>query len=175
MDCATCEKIKEKKALIVYEDENLMAILPGKPAVLGHIKILPKQHATKLEDLTPEMAENIFFLANFASSAVFDALRPHGTNIIMNESENHLSIDVIPRKENDGMNFLWKPKSMAPQALDDIFSKIKDKTFTVGKKDDKKSAPPREVSAKPEEIISEKTAEGKEKTNYLIKHLQRIP
>jgi len=175
MDCATCEKIKDKKALIVYEDDNLIAIMPSKPAATGHIKILPKQHATKLEDLTPEMAENIFFLANFASSTVFDAFRPHGTNIILNESDSHLSIDVIPRKENDGMNFLWKPKSMAPPVLDEIFAKIKDKTFTVGKKDEMKAAPPKEVEVKPEEIKSEKTADGEEKTNYLIKHLQRIP
>lgn len=174
MDCATCEKIKEKKALIVYEDDNLVAILPARPATVGHIKILPKQHATKLDELTPEMAENIFFLANFASSTVFDALRPHGTNIILNEGDSHLSIDVIPRKENDGMNFLWKPKPMAPPALDEIFAKIKDKTFTVGKKDEKRAAPQKEVEAKPEEIKPEKAADGEEK-NYLIRHLQRIP
>jgi histidine triad (HIT) family protein len=195
VDCPVCEKIKEKKARIVYEDDELVAILPAKPAVKGHIKILPKQHATKLEELSPDLAEAIFFLSNFASSAVFDVLKAHGTNIILNESENHLAFDIIPRKENDGINFLWKSKQLAPDEMESVLSKIKDKAFVIGKKEKKalviseekeilkivdKAEPivPGNISAVDIEKHSsepEKKPEPEEKVNYLIKHLERLP
>lgn len=173
MVCAVCDKIKEKKALIVYEDDELIAVLPSKPAVIGHIKIMPKNHITKLEDMSSEQVQDLFFLSNFASSSVFEALQCHGTNIILNENDNHLCIDVIPRKENDGLNFLWKPKQLQPEEMENIFNKIKDKTFVVGKAvEEKKQEPVMADEKKEDEVIK---IPEEEKTNYLIKHLQKIP
>ncbi len=169
MTCIICDKIKEKKALIVYEDDNLIAVLPGKPAVPGHIKLMPKQHFTKLEELSDETVEDLFFLANFSSASVFEALQAHGTNIILNESDNHLAIDIIPRKENDGLNFLWKPKQLTPEEMEEVYNKIKDKTFAIGKTEEKEETKPEEEK---EEVIK---IPDEEKTNYLIKHLQKIP
>ena len=133
MTCVICDKIKEKKALVVYENDNLIAILPAKPAAIGHVKIMPKQHYTKLDDMDDQLVEELFFLANFASSSVFEALKAHGTNIILNETDHHLAMDIIPRKENDGMDFMWKPKQLSPEEMDAIHSKIKDRAFVVGK------------------------------------------
>jgi diadenosine tetraphosphate (Ap4A) HIT family hydrolase len=186
MMCVVCEKIKEKKALIVYEDDNLIAVLPSKPAVPGHVKIMPKQHFTRIEEISDELVEQLFFLANIASSAVFDALKAHGTNIILNESENHLVVDVIPRKEGDGLSFLWKPKQLTPAEMDDIHNKINDKIFLIAKKEEKKEeekeekekeaklapAPALVAEEKKEEIIK---LPKEDKINYLIKHLTKIP
>ncbi|MBN2459566.1 HIT family protein [Candidatus Woesearchaeota archaeon] len=133
-ECSVCDKIKEKKALIVYEDDNLIAILPSKPAVPGHIKIMPKQHAAKIEELPDDVVEDLFFLSNFASSSVFEAMRAHGTNIMLNESDSHLCIDVIPRKEGDGLSFTWKPKELSADSMDEAYLKIKDKAFFINKK-----------------------------------------
>jgi histidine triad (HIT) family protein len=177
MTCAVCEKIKEKKALIVYEDDNLIAVLPSKPAVPGHVKIMPKQHFTKLEEMDDELVEQLFFLSNIASSAVFEALRAHGTNIMLNESDAHLAVDVIPRKEGDGLNFLWKPKQLTPAEMDDIHNKINDKIFLIAKKEEEKEA---KLTPAPALITEEKKEEiiklpKEDKINYLIKHLTKIP
>ena len=171
MVCIVCNKIKEKKALIVYEDDNLIAILPTKPVVPGHIKILPKQHFTKLDELGDDLAEELFFLANFSSASVFEVLKAHGTNIILNETDNHLEINVIPRKEDDGLNFLWEPKQLTPEEMDEVHSKIKDKAFVIGKTEAKEESE-LVVEEKKEEVIK---IPEEEKTNYLIKHLQKIP
>ena len=176
MACIVCDKIKEKKALIVYEDDNLIAILPSKPAVPGHLKLMPKQHATKLEELSDDVVEDLFFLANFSSASVFEALQAQGTNIILNESGSHLSVDVIPRKENDSLNFMWAPKQLTPEDMDDAYNNIKDKAFAIGKADTTEAKPePVSASApkeEPEEVIK---IPDEDKTNYLIKQLQRIP
>lgn len=172
MGCVVCDKIKEKKALIIYEDDNLIAILPSKPAVPGHIRILPKQHFTKLEELDDELVEEIFFLANFSSVSAFEVLRAQGTNIILNETNNHLAVDVIPRRENDGLNFLWKPKQLTPEEMNEVHNRIKDKTFVIGQK---------EAKEEPETLSGEEEKEDviripeEERINYLIKHLQKIP
>jgi len=174
MVCIVCNKIKEKKALIVYEDDNLIAILPSKPAAIGHIRIMPKQHFTKLEELGNDLVEDLFFLANFSSASVFETLQAQGTNIILNETDNHLAVDVIPRKENDGLNFLWKPKQLTPEEMEETHRRIKDKTFVIGKEEEKEEQKP--VPEEKEEVKEEVIRiPEEEKTNYLIKHLQKIP
>ncbi len=178
MDCVVCDKISEKKAMIVYEDDNLVAILPSKPAVPGHVKIMPKQHFTQLDEMGDDLVEELFFLANFASTAVFEIAKAHGTNIILNENDNHLAIDVIPRKENDGLNFLWKPKQMSPAEMDEVHSKITDKAFLVGTKQEKKEEPlVLSATAEKNEAAEsiEKPKDKKGKINYLLKHLIKIP
>ncbi|MBN2052598.1 HIT family protein [Candidatus Woesearchaeota archaeon] len=193
MTCVVCDKIKEKKALIVFEDDNLIAILPAKPSAPGHVKIMPKQHFTKLEELSDDVVEELFFLANFASSAVFETVKAHGTNIIMNESENHLSLDVIPRKEGDGMNFLWKPKKLNQFDMDEAHAKIKDKAFVVGKTEMKEESKPiaspgltmppgASVTPATPTAPSEKKEDDKvikipkeDKINYMTKQLTKIP
>jgi len=170
MECEICNKIKEEKAIIAYANDNLIAVLPSKPAVPGHIKIMPKQHFSKLEEMNDDLVEEFFFLANFASATVFESLQSHGTNMIMNETDGHLAIDVIPRRENDNMDFLWKPKQLSPEEMLDIHSRIKDAAFTVGKTEEKEEAKP--LEEKKEEVIK---IPEEDKTNYLIKQLTKIP
>ncbi len=184
MDCVVCDKIKEKKAMIVYEDDNYVAILPSKPAVPGHVKIIPRQHFSQLDEMSEELVEGLFFLANFASTAVFDAAKAHGTNIILNESDSHLAIDVIPRKDNDGLNFTWKPKQLSPAEMDEVHNKIKDKAFLIDRKDEfiqeAEKENSKEIIAEIEEnkegkVKEEKKDEKKGKLSYLLKQLIKIP
>jgi histidine triad (HIT) family protein len=193
MECVVCTKIKEKKALIVYEDEVVCAVLPSKPAVLGHIKVYPKKHIATLEETDDNLLERLFFVSNLASSAVFETMKAHGTNIMLSESQDHLAIDVVPRKENDGINVLWKPTQPSPQELNDIFSKIKDKAFGLGRKEEKKvivvedklpiekipTAPAAVEKKEPEKKEQPKAPEPKkpegEKVSYLVKNIIKLP
>ena len=119
-----------------------------------------------------QLVEEIFFLANFSSVSAFEVLRAQGTNIILNETNNHLAVDVIPRRENDGLNFLWKPKQLTPEEMNEVHNRIKDKTFVIGQK---------EAKEEPETLSGEEEKEDviripeEERINYLIKHLQKIP
>jgi hypothetical protein len=71
-----------------------------------------------------------------------------------------LAIDVVPRKENDALNFTWKPKQPVQEELEDVFSKIKDKAFIVGKSDGKESKQQAVEVSLPVETI--KVESGKE-------------
>src|SRR3989344_6558426 len=118
MNCTECEKILRKKN-IVYEDNIATALLADRPCTAGHLVLLPKQHATIIEQLPDEIMEHMFIVANKLSVALFDALNCHGTNILIQngvsagQKTNHVMMHIIPRIENDGLNFHWQTIKMA--------------------------------------------------------------
>ena len=170
MACVVCDRIKEKKAVIAYEDDEFIAVFPSKPAAAGHIRVMPKNHFSKIDELSDFLVQKLFLLANFCSSAVFDVFKCHGTNILINEGDDHLCLEVIPRVDQDGINFLWNTKPLTPEEMDDAHNRLKDKCFSVGK----------QVSSEQKPVMVDESDEivkvpDEEKVNYLIKHLQKIP
>ncbi len=169
-ECQICLKIQEKKAMIVYEDDTFVAILPAKPATTGHLRIMTKNHSQKLDDISHETVQNLFGLANACSSALFDVTKAHGTNVILNESDSHLSVDVLARKDGDGLNFLWPQTHPTPAELDSVFAKIKDNAYLINIKSEQQK-PKVEQEKGPEKIKIEP-----EEDNYFLKNLLgRLP
>ena len=94
------EEINKEKLL--YEDKVAYAILAENPSAMGHIQVFPKQKVSSLEELPDDVVQQLFFIASFAASAVFEGLGAHGTNIIIQDGKilnnGQLHIDIIPRK-----------------------------------------------------------------------------
>ncbi len=207
MNCTLCSVAqKHLSAKIIYEDSVCCAILVADAAALGHIQILPKEHFQTLEEIPDTIATQLFYVASYAASAVYEGLASHGTNIICNNgagagSKGHLVIEVIPRKENDGLNYLWEPKKLGPNDFDDAVKKLKDKADYISLKKDKKEKVMQEVVApvvslgavsspdsssssgisvvpsaqQLENIPPNAEVVSKDEENYMIKHLYRRP
>ncbi|MFA6888493.1 MAG: hypothetical protein WC254_03275, partial [Candidatus Woesearchaeota archaeon] len=86
--------------------------------------------------------------------------------------------NILPRKENDGLNFQWTPKQLTPGDFDEVIKKIKDRTDYIGITKE----PVQEIAQDSVEQVSVETPEPekpkeipKEEENYQIKHLYRIP
>lgn len=137
MACEICELLKDKER-IIYEDEIVVAILVKKPAAKGHVRIIPKKHLAKIEDLESEEVLQLFTIANHTAAALFETIGAHGTNIISTEDE-HFTLDVIARKPDDGLNFLWQPKQIPQNELESVHDAIKNKIIIT--KEGKKSEP----------------------------------
>ena len=180
MTCKICEWIENKDNVrekdgvkVVYEDERTFAILSDDPKVLGHIMIFPKEHVKDISQVSEEMITHYFFVASFSATAVFEGLGAQGTNIIVNNGSNserrfsHFCINVLPRKQEDGIEFKWEAKKDIN--LEEIQSRIKDKAFTIGKEKKEEEKKPEITKEKEEEKISS------EEENYMIKQLKRIP
>jgi histidine triad (HIT) family protein len=192
MSCPVCSITQKHVATkIVYEDAAVLAYFSPDPSAVGHIIVVPKQHAETLEELPDALATQLFYVASYAASAVYEGLASQGTNIICNNGagagvKGHVTLHIIPRKENDGLSFVWEPKQLTPAEFDDTVKKVKDKADYIGvTKDTKKSVAP--VVASPHAVPSESVetsshespqkeviAKGEEE-NYMIKHLYRIP
>lgn len=194
MSCLLCSIAQKHVATkVVYEDAAVIAYLSPDPSAVGHIIVVPKQHAETLEELPDALATQLFYVASYAASAVYEGLASQGTNIICNNGagagvKGHVSLHIIPRKENDGLSFVWEPKQFAPADFDDTVKKVKDKADYIGvKKETKKAVAPVVMSSSPQPVPQESVEASSpespqkevitkgEEENYMIKHLYRIP
>jgi diadenosine tetraphosphate (Ap4A) HIT family hydrolase len=132
-DCIVCKRLREKEG-ILYEDDIAAALLSN-TGTKGHIQIVTKKHVVAIEDIKDDDLVHLFYIASYSSSAVFELLQAHGTNLICNQGEfigRHFRIDVVPRKTDDGLNFLWTPKKFKPEEIKDALSRVTDKVSLSG-------------------------------------------
>jgi histidine triad (HIT) family protein len=167
MTCNKCEQIKDS-GRILYEDENAVAVLVSKATTKGHILVMPKKHVATIEELDENMVQHLFYIANYSASALFEVIGAQGTNIISEEGE-HFSLNVIARKQEDGLNFTWEPKQLPQPEMDSIISAIKSKITVQETK--KEKAAPVETNKEPEQIEAPKEGER----NYQMDVFNRIP
>ncbi|MBI5880500.1 HIT family protein [archaeon] len=192
-ECKYC-KIVDKKTNLLYEDDNIIAVLPEKPATQGHVQIISKKHHTSMQKMDDKELGQMFYAASFSASALFETMEAHGTNIMANigslfKEGGHFHIDVIARKSGDELNFIWTPQKLPEEEMTSAQGKITDKCDLIGyekKKevidlDNKKIEKIESGTEKKEEVKEEKTEhktnkdieEGKE--SYLVRQLKRMP
>lgn len=169
MDCLICDAIKSK-SVTVYEDERATVFLLSKGFTLGHLKVVPKNHFSILEQMPGDLLSYTMLIANRFASILFDTLGLHGTNVLIQngidagQSIPHFSIDVVPRRPNDGLNFKWDMNKASHESLEGMKN-----IFIEALEGGNKSVEEKPAQVQPEKI------EDNAKDNYLIKHLKRIP
>jgi len=177
MACSICEAIQENRN-ILYRDEELVIMIPDFPASYGHLKIYPVEHFTILEQVPDKLVEKMFIIASKVSTLLFDAMQAQGTNILVQngiaggQTENHCGVDIVARKEGDGINLQWAPQKLSEEEMSTAVLKITEFTKKMGFEDEK---PKPVVIDDQEEGDTETIFEDPDKENYLIKHLERIP
>ncbi|MEA3430586.1 MAG: HIT family protein [Nanoarchaeota archaeon] len=173
--CEYCD-VKEK---IIYEDDKVVAFLPANAIIKGHIKIVPKEHYRIYEEVPDETVTHIFQVSNKLSALVFETLSVQGTNIVVQngipgQEVPHFSVDVIPRVESDGLNFVWEAQKFSEDELQGFGLLIKE--GLEGKSKDKKENKKQEKKKVKDELNDIETIEQEEdEENYLIKQLDRMP
>jgi diadenosine tetraphosphate (Ap4A) HIT family hydrolase len=171
-----------REDFLLYEDAMIRMHLSSTPSSQGHIEVRPVKKCTNLSELEDDEITHLFFGASYAATALFEMIGAQGTNIIINENEEQLCVNVIARKENDGLNFLWKPKQGNPTELGNTAKEIKDKIDEIKweKENPEEAAKNKKgpgTDIKSSEVIKEETNSetGEKKTNFLIESLRRIP
>ena len=170
MICRICEKIGNEKEFKIYEDDILSAFLEEKPVVPGQITLLPKQHFPILEHIPDRSINHLFTIANKLSTALFDSIGCHGTNILINngiaagQKHSHFILNIIPRTEEDNIDLEWQPKQLSEEELSTTELKLKEHTTNIGIIEKEKEKPIE---------IEKKNNVIKGKDNYLIKQLRR--
>jgi histidine triad (HIT) family protein len=174
--CIFCQAVKgEAKLEKVYEDDNSIAVLHPKPASKGHVLVFSKNHYNIIEQIPDYEIGDLFKKANKISSAIFEGVKAQGTNIMIQngvaagQEIPHVCIHIIPRNENDGINFQWKPKQLTEEEMSTVELTLKKEAEGIGGfQKEKKAEPIKLDEKKPKKILSDEE-------NYLIKQLQRIP
>ncbi len=170
----------QKRGKVLYEDAAVIALLcTDKPAALGHILVYPKKSVAFLDELDDDLVIHLFYVASYAATAVFEGLSAHGTNIIVHEGKPFapLCLQVLSRKEEDGIDLQWKPQKLSAEEMEKVKEKIKDKTDVMhAKKDAKKEVHlPSSSSAPSANAPTDSSHVIDDEENYLVKSLNRVP
>ncbi|GGC73751.1 HIT family protein [Hoyosella rhizosphaerae] len=117
--CIFCDIVAGKaEASPVFEDEHVMAFMDIRPMTPGHLLVIPRQHATDLSELPPELAGPLFGTAQKMAAALRkSALKPAGINLFLadgvaaGQEVFHVHLHVLPRNTGDGFglrgSFSW--------------------------------------------------------------------
>ena len=131
-NCIFCKIANgEIPAATLYEDEDFRVILDLGPASKGHALILPKAHAANIYELSDEMAAKAMILAKKMATAMTEALKCDGFNIVQNNGECagqtvfHFHMHLIPRYEGDNAGIAaWKQGTLEDAVKEQIIESV---------------------------------------------------
>ncbi len=173
MNCEYCDIVERKsKAQILHEDDTVIVAVKDLVFIPGQITVFSKKHYTILETVPDAVLVSCALMANKVSRAVFESLEPQGTNIVVQnglgagQKVPHFALEIIPRREGDGLNLQWQPKEAPEDELEIAAQQLQEEVQKLGDLTEKKE----EVKEQKPEAKPEK---GKE--NYLLKSLRRMP
>lgn len=170
MTCPICEWI-DTDQFVIYQDKLVVAFLHPEPVVEGHVVVAPRQHFAIMEQVPTSVIEHMFVVSNRISVAIFEMIGAKGTNLLVNNGISagqefaHFTVNVIPRKENDGLNFRWAPGQVTQEEFQSIMEKVKDKCDYIGHE---------QVESEPEEIDQVSEISGAE-DDLRLKQFERTP
>ncbi len=176
--CLLCQIVSNNiPSYKVYEDDIAIAALDLNGANPGHCFIIPKNHYPIIEQVPNEELAHLFAIANRISSAIFENLKVQGTNVFVangipaGQTVAHFMINVIPRKENDGINLEWKPKQLSEEEMSTVELKLKDSLQGAAvEKPHKKESPKTHI-----EKIKNFSISDDDEEDYFMKQLRKIP
>jgi histidine triad (HIT) family protein len=129
--CIFCKIInKEIPAAILYEDEDVCAILDISQVTDGHTLVMPKEHVVNILDCPPVLLSKVISVTQMLSKDIVHKLKAKGVNVLTNanpvagQSVMHFHMHIIPRyDEHDGLVLRFK-ENPAPR-LKEIAELIK--------------------------------------------------
>ncbi len=178
--CEYCDII-EREDSILFQNEMLVVAVRDHVVTPGQITVFPREHFTILEQVPKDVLAACTLMAKKVSIAVFDGLGSQGTNVIIrnglgaNQSVPHFGIDIVPRQENDGLNFQWKPKSMEEYEIESVMASVSEEIKNVTTREKKQAKKQEPKTAKDVEVVEEKKETKKKAKNYLLKSVKRMP
>ena len=139
-DCIFCKIVAgEIPSAKVYEDAAKLAFMDINPVQPGHVLLIPKKHYERLTDLPDETAADLASALPRLARAAVAAARADGFNIFQTngrcsgQAVFHVHIHIIPRRNNDGYSFHWRPGQYAPGEQEAWRKKISDELANTQK------------------------------------------
>ena len=129
--CVFCQIVSGKiQAKKVYEDDNVLAILDINPANPGHTLLLTKEHYSIMPQLPDDEVAHVFMAVKSLSNSMLRSIDAQGTNIIVangiaaGQRAQHFMVHIIPRKDNDGVNFVLPQKTIEQKEIESIGNRL---------------------------------------------------
>ena len=134
MDCIFCKIIlKEIPTKILYEDEDTISFLDAFPVAKGHTLVIPKEHHTKIQDLSSNENQKLFDTVHKMIEKV-DSLQGSTLVAIHNGKESgqevpHVHVHLIPRSNDDSagpVHSMFKDKiELSDSEINSLYNNLK--------------------------------------------------
>ncbi len=129
--CIFCQivagRVQSRK---IYEDDKVIALLDINPANPGHVLLLTKEHYAIMPQLPDDEVAYVFMVVKSLSNSMLRSIDAQGTNVIVangiaaGQRAQHFMVHIIPRKENDGVNFVLPQKAMEQNEIEAVGNKL---------------------------------------------------
>ena len=131
--CEFCEIVnKQREAYIVFEDENLIALLDIDPIHEGHVLIIPKEHTDSIDKIPENVLSDVMRVAQKIVTALREIYGNPGYSIMQNGGKfcdyGHAHFHVFPRYENDGFGYTYPEGTFEYSAS--VAEKLREKLVT---------------------------------------------
>ncbi len=111
--CIFCDIINGKaKSYKIYENKSTLAFLDIYPISYGHILVIPKKHYENIYSMDNEILTEVIKTVKTVTELLKEKLGINDVNIInsngriANQTVFHYHMHVIPRRENDNLDFI---------------------------------------------------------------------
>jgi len=131
-NCIFCKIIKEEiPSKKVFEDDICIAILDINPATKGHLLLMPKEHYMLMPMVPDEVIGHLGIISKLLADLLRQTFDIKDVSVLIangaaaGQQSQHFMMHVIPRYENDGLDFNLEGKEISKEELEDLASKIK--------------------------------------------------
>ena len=127
--CLFCSIVSSKlPAIIIYEDDDHIALMDKYPLNLGHALVIPKLHYENLLSMSPYQVGSLYSVVHMISKAITSAVNADGFSVGQNNGRAanqivpHVHVHIVPRFTNDSQEGRWpvrtvgNPEQMAQTA-----------------------------------------------------------
>lgn len=129
--CVFCDDVaRQRKAAIVYEDDEILAFMDFAPVEQGHTLVIPKEHFVNIFDIDSSSFAKVHEVSRVLSKAVMKAVDADAINIgqnngpCANQRVMHYHLHIIPRWCNRHLN--WERGVANGDELESVAARIRD-------------------------------------------------
>ncbi len=123
--CVFCDIVNKKiPSRVVYEDQEVLAILDISQTTKGHTLVMPKKHYQNILEIPDQELTQIIKVTKDLAAKIMVKLNAAGFNILANtnpqagQSVMHLHFHIIPRyDENDGIEIKFSENDFDLDAI----------------------------------------------------------
>ncbi|MFW6155236.1 MAG: HIT family protein [Planctomycetota bacterium] len=115
----------------VLETDEALAFLDINPLARGHVLLIPKRHAAKLDELNASQAGGVLRHLPALGKAVRQATGCQGYNVLQNNGRvahqdvMHVHFHIIPRYKGDAFSFTWPAGAYAEGEVEQVREAIR--------------------------------------------------
>lgn len=132
--CFFCKAVSNDIAVRkIYEDQWCIAMLDLKPATIGHVLLLPKEHHIIMPQIQDDLLGHLFKIAKKISQALLKVFQAGGTSIFIangsaaGQGSSHFLMHLMPRRPGDGVNLIIPKNKASPEGLEQTRQQLADK------------------------------------------------